>query len=204
MTAELKGKLEYTSLFEPIKLIGEEKEIDLRDYYFPLLEKLNGKKSRMDDQRRSIEIYGDETSENIIEYQNAGDGILMLIKRIDGKGVSNIAAYLPDALQRLNGRQVIVEVSEKNGLKLFANPEEKVFGLYYTGAGNGCKIPEGAEKTVCKIGTDDCCIFCCLGAGGFGCLKFDSLSTRQILQRHAKKEMNATRIGNCEVLGRKD
>ena len=199
---ELKGKLEFISLWQPIKLFTDNGEVDLRDYYWRLFENLNGKRATMDDAKNTIEIKADEQSETIIKYENDKDGILILLEKVDGFGASNISAYLPNMLQQLNGREVVLSVSD-NGIKISANPKEKVFGLYYT-HNNCCKIPDDKIHEVCKIGTKDCCIFFCVSPNGFECLKFDSMSARMLLDRHSKKEMRASRIGNCAILGRKE
>lgn len=203
MTTELKGKLEFISLWHPVKLFTDKGEVDLREHYFKLFEKLNGVKSKMDTAMNSITICADENSDRVIKYENDKDGILILLNNADGSfGMSNINAYLPDILQRLNGRSVIVSV-EEDGISITNNPDEEVFGLYYT-RNNCCKIPDDKIKTVCKIGTSDCCIFTAAGADGFECLKFDSPTARHLLDRYSKKEMNASRIGNCAILGRNE
>jgi len=199
---ELRGKLEYISIFDPIRLISENGELDLREQYFQLFEKLNGQKTKMDYHMNDIEICGDENSDHIIKYENDDNRILILLNKIDNFGFSNIEVYLSDMLQRLNGRSVIVTVSD-NGIKITYDPTEEVFGLYYTNS-NNCKIPDDKIKSICKIGEKDCCIFCCVGSDGFECLKFNTTSTRMLLGRHNRNEMNATRIGNCAILGRKE
>jgi hypothetical protein len=195
----LKGKLKFISLFEPIML----DEIDLREYYFKLFEKLNGEKSKMDYSMNSIEISADENSDKVIKYENDKNDILILLNNADGSfGMSNIGAYLPDILQRLNGMKVIASITD-NSIKITNDPKEKVFGIYYT-RNNCCKIPNDKINTVCKIGQEDCCIFICAGSDGFECLKFDSPSARMLLDRYSKKDMRASRIGNCKILGRNE
>lgn len=198
---ELKGKLEFISIFKPIRLISEDSEIDLRKYYFDLFEKLNGKKSKMNYHMNDIEICSDDNSEYVIKYENDNNGILIILDKINEFGFSNIKAYLSDMLQRLNGRCVIVTASE-NSIKIISDPSEEVFGLYYTNS-NNCKIPDDKIKSLCKIGEEDCCIFCCVGSNGFECLKFNSPSARMLLGRYSRNDINATKIGNCAILGRK-
>jgi hypothetical protein len=195
----LKGKLKFISLFEPI-MIGN---VDLRDYYFKLFEKLNGVKTKMDYSMNSIEIVADENSDKVVKYENDGNGILILLNNADGSfGMSNIGAYLPDILQRLNGMKVIANITDI-GIKITNDPKEKVFEIYYT-RNNCCKIPDDKIKTVCKIGEKDCCIFISAGSDGFECLKFDSPSARMLLDRYSKKDIRASRIGNCKIVGRKE
>ena len=202
MTTELKGKLEFISLWDKIKLTTETEEIDLRDYYFKLFEQLNGKKTRMEQDKNSIEFIADETADRVINYTNDGERIGISLESEDKVSWSNIGAYLPCTLQTLNGRDVVVSVTDSS-IKITNNPDESVMGLYYTD-GNTCKIPDEKIKTVCKIGTNDCCIFLSAGAKGFSCLKFDTPSARMLLDRYSKKEMNASRIGNCAILGRNE
>jgi hypothetical protein len=195
----LKGKLQFISLFEPI-MIGD---IDFREYYFKLFEKLNGKKTKMEYSMNSIEIIADENSDKVVKYENDENGILILLNNVDGSfGMSNIGAYLPEMLQRLNGMKVIANITD-NGINITNDTKEKVFGIYYT-RNNCCKIPDDKIKTVCKIGEKDCCIFISAGPDGFECLKFDSPSARMLLDRYSKKNMKANRIGNCKILGRKE
>lgn len=197
----LKGKLEFISLFQPINLFVEGKTIDLGKIYFSLFEKLNGVKSSMNEVRDVFEICADENSEKTIQYENDENGILIILKNKDF-GWSNIGAYLPNALQSLNGRQVVVEILD-NGIKISNNPDEKVFGVSYT-RNNSCGINDDDAKSICKIGESDCCIFCSVGSDGFECLKFDSFLARHLLDRHSKKDMRASRIGDCKNIGRKE
>jgi len=81
--------------------------------------------------------------------------------------------------------------------------KEKVFGLYYT-VGNSCKIPGSKEQEVCKIKEGNkCCIFLISSTEGLMCEKF-SFVAEIVLDRLAKNEINAKRIGNCAILGRKE
>ncbi len=199
MKTQLKGKLKFISLFHPI-MLGK---IDLRQYYFKLFENLNGVKTKMNYSMNSIEIIADETSDKVVKYENDKDGILILLNNSDGSfGMSNIGAYLPDMLQRLNGMKVIADITDK-GINITNDPKEKVLGIYYT-RNNCCKIPDDKIKTVCKIGEKDCCIFVSASSDGFECLKFDSPLARMLLDRYSKKDMRANRIGNCKILGRKE
>ncbi len=200
MTIELEGKLEFTSLFDPIKLFTTEGEVDLREYYFDFFEKLNGKKASMDYDNNSIEIKADDNSTKAIKYQNEGASIIIVL--INSTSMSNIGAHLPSTLQTLNGRKVIVSVSE-NCIKMTNDPDEIVYGLYYT-HDNDCKIPDDKIEELCKPGTDAACIFCTVSANGFECKKFNTYFARQILYRYSEKTLRAARIGDCAILGRKE
>ena len=199
---QLQGKLEFISLWDKIKLTTETDEIDLRDYYFKLFDHLNGKKTRMTHGMNSIEFSADENADRIIDYLNDGERIGISLRSEDKSSASNIGHYLPSTLQTLNGRNVVVSFTDSS-IKISNNPDENVMGLYYTDD-NTCKIPDEKVKEVCKIGTRDCCIFLSAGAKGFSCLKFDTPSARMLLDRYSKKEMNASRIGDCKILGRKE
>jgi hypothetical protein len=126
--------------------------------------------------------------------------LLILLEKIDGFGMSNLCAYLPEYFQRLNGMNVIVEI-EDNFISIIHDPDEKVYEINYT-RGNSCKIPDDDVKTICKPGEKDCCIFLSMASGGFECQKFDSSTCRMLLDRHSKGTMRASRIGNCMIVGR--
>jgi hypothetical protein len=197
---KLKGKLEFTSIFNIIKLTAENGEvIDLRDYIFNVLSNLNGKKISLDS-HKMFYLREDSLSKSVLEYENKGKSISIWSNH--GTGIENIEFWLSSTMQEFNNRDIIIEITD-NGISITPNPDEKVFGLYYTGEGNCCKIEEGKEKAVCKVGTTDCCIFLVMGSKGFECAKFDTFTSRNLLGRHSKNEMKASRIGNCALLGRK-
>jgi len=198
----LAGKLEFTQLFNPIKLFTEEGEVNLWDFYHNLFTELNDKKTSMTMEMNKLIIHSNLESEFSLEYKNDEKSKLIILKKIDGFGFSNIGSYLPDMLQRLNGRKIIVTILEE-GISIENDSEEKVFELYYTN-GNSCAIPEDKIKTLCKIGTNDTCIFCTVSSVGFECAKFDSYMARQLLYRYSEGTMNASRIGNCAIVGRKE
>ncbi len=198
----LTGRLEFLRTDKPIKLISGSKEIDLWNLYGMLFMRLNGKKVSLDYGMNYITIKHDEESEFLMSYENDGNGISAMLTKIEGFGFSNLMAYLPDMFQRLNGRNVIVSIDD-NEINITNDPSEIVFGLYYTNS-NSCHISDDAVKKVCKIGTKDACIFCTVGVNGFECQKFDSYMARQILYKHSEGEMNASRIGDCSILGRKE
>lgn len=196
---QIKGKLEFISLFKPI-MVGD---IDLRDHLFNVFENLNGKRTKMNISMNGIEIVQDESSTQLVEYKKDDESLLMMLVNEDGSfGMSNIAAHLPDSLQRLNGMTVIASIYD-DGFEIVHDSEEKVFGLYYT-RNNSCKIPDNKVKSLCKIGKKDCCIFITASSEGFECVKFDSPTARMLLDRLSKGEMRASRIGNCKILGRKE
>lgn len=205
MTPTLKGTLRFISFFEPI-LIKEADgfEYDLLPKYFKFFSDYNGKRITDNQQRAMMEIRADENSEWELEFKADKDTVLIWRNQVGGlKGGSNIHAYLSMTMQELNGRSIMVTVND-TGIKIEADPAEKVFGVYYTGEGNSCAVEDEDALRICKPRTADCCVFLALSADGFECRKFDSYMARNILDRVGKKQMNATRIGNCEVLGRKE
>ncbi len=205
-TQELKGKLTFISNWKPVMFISKEDngKSDLRDYYFKFFESINGKKTILEHpSMNSIEIKLDETSDMVMRFEKDKEGLLILLEKENGEfGMSNIEAYLSSMLQTLNGRSIIVSITDAS-IKICPDPEEEVFNLYYT-RDNNCLIPADKVIPICKPSTNDCCIFLCAGAEGFECMKFNSPSARYLLHRHSEGKMNATRIGNCGILGRKD
>lgn len=198
----LKGKLIFISFWHPIKLETEDGVLDLRTEYFKVFKNLNDKKTSMDGGMNDLTICVNKDSEYKMKFEKniTEESILMILENADGFGFSNVGAYLPDTLRRLNGMQVIVEVDEDSiGIK--HDETEKVFEINYTN-NNSCRIPEDKIKVVCKIGQEDCCIFCSVSGDGFQCQKFDSYMASSLLRRHAEGTMNATRIGNCKIVGR--
>lgn len=203
----LKGKLEFISLFQTIKLFTDNGEINLLDYYQKLFERLNGKKVSQDYGMNSITITEDENSEFKLTFESKNSGtddatLHITLDKINGFGSINIGSYLPEILERLNGMSVIINVQD-NYISITNDPDENVYEIYYTGEGTSCKIPDDDIKSICKIGQEDCCIFITVGADGFCCEKFSSLS-RTLLESYSQGTMKASRIGNCKIMCRKE
>ncbi len=201
----LKGKLTFISLFHPVELITTEGIVDLRDHLWKLFTDLNGVKASLKQTMNSIEIYADDESDSRLKFErdHGNKSILMLLTKEPAWGFSNLAAYIPDMLERLNAMRVIVTLTE-HSIKIENDPDEKVFELNYT-HDNSCKVPDDKVKEICKPGTGDCCIFLTMSGGmGWSCEKFSGMLTRTLLQRHAEGTMRASRIGNCKIVGRID
>jgi len=195
-----KGELQFLSLWHPVKLIEVDgKENDLRETIWTVFRALNGCPASMTGGMNEIEILEDLESKRIMEFKLESDGILIALT--EGRiGFTNLNAYLSDMLERLNSMQIIVSVGEKS-IKFEHDTTETVFELNYTD-GNSCKIPEGKEREICKIGQGkDCCIFITAGSKGFSCEKFGFYG-RQLLDRYSRGDMNAGRVGNCKIVGR--
>lgn len=200
---KLTGKLEFISFWDPIKLETENGIVDLREAYFQVFNNLNGKKCSMSGKMNSLKISADETSDRVMVFEknDTEDSILMMLKIPEpGWGMSNLGAYVPDMLQRLNAMKVLVEYDEES-ISIQHDETEKVFELNYTGGGNSCKISDDKVKEICKPG-QGACIFLSAGSEGFECQKFNSPTARMLLDRYSNKTMNASRIGNCKIVGR--
>lgn len=198
----LKGRLHFLGWFiSPWKLTtADAQEINLWPKIEDVLKSLNGKGADQYRGRESYILVANKSAVFKLEYK-PGES-LALVKK-NGFGFSNVQAYIEESLIWLSGRLVEVEL-ENHRLGISADPSENVFGVYFTGDGNSCKIPAGAEDTVCKIGQGkETCIFATAGGEGFLCEKFSGPMARMILDRFAAGTMNAGRIGNCAVLGRK-
>ena len=190
------GKLRFLNIFEPI-LIGE---TDIQKNIHDFFKKINKKKLSMDYTINSFILKTDNESTYEMDYEWSESGGYVMLKKIEEFGMTNISAYMSDILQNLNGRDVTATITEEC-LEIIDN-EEDVYGVYYTNS-NLCKIPDDKIKEICKIGSEDCCIFVCASGNGFECMKFDSYMSRQMLYRLAEDTINAKRIGNCRLLGRK-
>lgn len=199
----LKGKLTFISLWHPINLETKDGEIDLRAQIFELFEDLNGKKASMIYGMNNLTITADEESKYVMKFHrdtNDSESIIMILNVPDAFGFSNIGAYLPDILQRLNGMEVIVEIDDKS-ISFNHDDNEIVHEIKYS-RNNSCYVPEDDVKNICKRGQKDCCIFLTVSGDGFHCEKFNSHMARILLDRHADGTMNASRIGNCKITGR--
>jgi len=200
----IKGKLTFISFWHPINIETEDGDVDLRIQIFGLFEDLNGQNCSMTYGMNNISIGTDIDSKYVMKFlrdtENGGETILIILDVPDEFGMQNIGAYLPDTLQRLNGMQVIVEVDD-DSISFRHDEDEIVNEVNYT-HNNSCRISEEDIKTICKIGQEDCCIFLTAGGNGFNCEKFNAGMARLLLDRHAEGTMNASRIGNCKIIGR--
>lgn len=197
------GKLHYLGWFErPWKLITETATVDLWLDFEEVFKKLNRKEVLMERKKESFLLKADSNSTQILNYV-PNEHVIIEEKKGFAEGGANVFAYLDQALIWLDGRSVIME-RDSDHIKIIGDPAVKVPGLYFTGGGNSCKIPEEMLKIVCKVGQDDCCVFPSCSSGGFECEKFNGPMARTLLDRLAKGTMRAKRIGDCALLGRKD
>lgn len=135
----------------------------------------------------------------VLEFKTEGHGIIL--SKPVGFGFSNVTAYLSDAMQRFNGREVTVEI-DRRCFSLRVDPKEDVNPMWYT-HNNDCAVSDEVLHRVCRPGPD-ACIFLTAGGGGFECTKFNGPMARLLLSRLADGRMNAKRIGNCKLCGRKE
>lgn len=157
------------------------------------------KRASLDYERDLFSLNLDDKSPLTLE--SPGDRVNLINQ--EAFGFSSVDAYLDHALISLNARPVIV-ASEADRFTIQADSERETtaFRLRYTAPGNSCRIPEGAIREVCKVGTSDCCIFVTCGPDGFRCDKFNPPTARYLLERYASGGMNASRIGDCRCVGR--
>lgn len=199
---KLKGRLLYMGWFNlPWKLMTDDGEIDLWPVIDKFLTSLNGKRADHKEERDGYALAADESSEFQFKYV---PGEYVLLEKPEGFGMSNVHAYLDTSLGWLSGRMVEIEIEDGKQIKFTADKSEGVYGVYFVGDGNSCEVPSGAEKAICKVGQHDCCIFLSVGADGFNCEKFNSQLARMLLDRLAKGNIRASRIGNCALVGRKE
>ncbi|MFH1990630.1 MAG: hypothetical protein ABIJ19_02125 [Patescibacteria group bacterium] len=201
----LKGRLRFLGWGHKPWLLSDEndQQIDIWPYFERVLTSLNGKSAKMEwigkKSLSGISFKLDKSSEFKVEFKV---GVATAMVKKEGIGWSNIIAYVENALQAINGRQVIVKIRNNYSFFIEADPTEKVFGLYYT-HNNSCSIPNHEAMEICQIGKGvHSCIFASVTGDGFECQKFDSPMARMILDRMARSMISARRIGSCAILGR--
>ncbi|MDD2935140.1 MAG: hypothetical protein PHX25_01565 [Candidatus Pacebacteria bacterium] len=198
---KLKGRLLYMGWQNlPWKLMTKEGEVNLWPFVDDFFKSIDGKRVKHDQTHDFYMLSSDESSDFSMKYV---PGTYIFTEKINGFGFSNIHAYSDHILTYLSGRMIEIDIENGKQIKFSADASEDVFGVYFT-SGNSCKVSEGAENTICKIGQNDCCVFLSVGRGGFHCEKFNSHFARMLLDRLAKGNILASRIGNCTVLGRKE
>ncbi len=191
-----KGRLVFMGWDNPWVLSTGNGDIDIRKPIDEILVRLDGQLAEHNNGKNFYSIWQDNNSKFRYSY-NA-----MCLNKVDEFGFSNVQAYLENGLVWLSGR--LVEIyAEGSSLKIVADPSEKVFGVYFT-KDNYCAVSDEDARGICKPGGTDCCVFLGMGATGFQCLKFAGPTARMLLDRLAQDTIRAKRIGNCEVLGRKD
>ncbi len=197
------GTLNFYGWFHPWKVFTEdEKEINIHPILASFFEKLANQPVVFEDELEGFRLVRDENSPKKLEYKVEGDGVTLALVNKDGSfGVSNLTVSIPDTLQRINGRNVIITLTETEML-VQADSSQEIYKLPYT-HGSMASIPKGIEQSQCQIGTTYACAFCVGTEDGFECAKGNSSLATTILDRVIHKDMmRAMRIGNCLVSGR--
>ena len=194
---EIKGRLLYLGWNNtPWRVITDNGEIDLQPIVAEFFISINKERAWHKNEKGGYVLKTDKKSRHQFLY--APDRYILL-ENTKEFGGSNVWYYLDATLIRLTGRLVHIKIKMGKKFQIFPDKSEKVFGVYFTGERNSCKLPEGIEKTVCKVGQEDCCIFLSLHEDGFYCEKFNIPIARLLLDRFAKGKMNAKKIGNCAL-----
>lgn len=202
MNRTLTGILNFHGWFHPWLLITLGEKFNIFPEVQKIFKALNGQSVTFKQGIESFAFMRDETSDFILEFSEGIDSTTAFLKRKDGNGGSNLGAYLPDALQWINGRTVTFSSTEST-FEVVADPNEKVFTLPFT-LNNSCLIPKGKEKEICKLGTDEGCLFCSLnGDQEWYCEKGNS-SIALVLLNKLGDGASSSRIGNCLIKGRED
>jgi len=200
-TTTITGRLHYLGWFNrPWTLETTAGNVDLWPVVEEFLLALNGQRASHQKDRDGYWLAADSTSTYRFNYE---PDKCVSLDVVDGFGFSNVHAYMDSALIWLSGRLVIIEIDAGMCLHFRADESEQVFSVQF-GDSNSCEVPEGAERSVCKVGEPDCCVFLACGAKGFSCEKFSGPTARVLLDRLAQGTIRATRIGSCAVNGRKE
>lgn len=187
------GKLEYLGYDNKWTLTHSNGTVtDIRDPIMTIIDFLNGEKAEFNYTKDSLKIERDIQSKSTLSINKHGVVIVNFFN-----GFSNVTSYISRLLENFNSRYVTFSASS-DFFELTVDPNEDVNAVSHTN-GNSCKIDDGKEDTVCKIGTTDCCIFLTVSKDGFFCEKFSSIGTL-MLDRYAEGMLNATRIGNCKIV----
>lgn len=196
---KLEGRLMYMGWTKlPWTLETNDGEIDLWPVIEEFFVSINGKKAEHKRTKDSYVLFADENSEMEFTYIS---GQYVLLKSVDGIGMSNVNAHLNESLIWLSGRLIKVEFELGKRIKISADESEEVHGVYRIEGSNACEVCKGDERIVCKIGQPDCCIFLTMGVEGFYyCEKFSGMLARELLYRLVHGDIRATRIGNCKLL----
>ena len=197
---EFKGRWLYMGWQNrPWRLEAGAGDVDLQPIIEKLLASMDGKLVRQEHLEGGGYVLSVDPSSGW-RFNHEG----LLLEKVVGWGGTNLFASLDTALCQLSGRLMKIEVEDGQQLKFAPDPSEEVFGVYFVDEGNSCEVPEGEEERICKVRQAGCCIFFSVMGDSFRCEKFNAPTARMMLDRLAKGTVNATRIGNCTLLGRKD
>lgn len=172
-------------------------DFDTCDGFWSVAEALKDKECSMECKRDYFSLDLDISSTRTLYLNRETHNVVIG----DDRSFSNAGYYLETTLQALNGRKVIAKFSSF-GFRIEAAPDDDAPAVKFFD-GNSSRIPAGMEQAICKVGQGkECCIFMTMTAKGYVCEKFNPPTARYLLNRLAKGEMNAGRIGNCKNIGR--
>lgn len=203
------GVVTFTGMWNPIFMTTPEgDEVNISDMIYEFMEKNNMQPAKVVCDRNSFTLKMMESDRvlNILrEFDDKGE-----LKRFGigievpdgGWGWTNTQLQLEGLFISLVGRNAILEMEDDTLTVKLDEFNDDVPTVYYDKGNNAVLVGNYKVKDVCKPGTNDCCIFLTASADGFGCSKFNGPTSRVLMNRHAKGEMNATRIGNCKCGGR--
>jgi len=198
----IKGKLTFLSFFDPILVKDDTLSLDILKLIENFLIKNNNERCSFEYSINNFSLKINENYPNTIKFEHDNEGILCILKNVNKNSFTNILYYMEDIFRILNSRNIIVNINDSELNVCVDETNDNVYELYYT-HNNSCEIQADKVKEICKPGTEDCCIFLTVSKT-FMCEKFNSPFARTLLYKLKQKEMRASRIGNCKLMGRKD
>jgi hypothetical protein len=196
----LKGRLMYYGWRLPWKLTSSDNKnsSDIWDATDNALINLHKRSVTQIHDKEGYRLYFDEKSVYSLLYVR---GKSILLNPIISPGASK-DFELPRALVWLSGRCILIELTNKN-LVIRADPEEKVFNVYFSKESNFCDVPQGSESAICRAGQGkEACVFLRFADSGFCCEKYNTPEAIKSLEKLYKGQI-VGRIGNCGLLGRR-
>jgi hypothetical protein len=183
---EIKGRLLYTAWSDiPWRLAAGHVDVFLSPAINRFLASLNGKRIS---QRRWLGGYVLAADETGPRFEHVNES-------------PSVRANIMDVIIWLSGRLVKLEIENGERIMFSADDSEKVVGVCFNGNGS-CVVPRGAEKTACRIGRRDQCIFLAgEGCDSLHCMKFSGREAVKILGQVPQSDARAAHIGNCALLG---
>lgn len=192
------GEVTYFSLLRPTKIAGWKG--NLNTSIFQWLRNNADSPVRIIETKQSLVLKIDQNSDRKLDFKNTNE--MLKIALVSDKSWTNLVANISSFFFRVNSQHIAVLINDEE-LRFQSDRIDKYPEMKYTGEGNGCAVPEGHEKTICKIGQGkDTCIFLTVSSNGFECRKFNTWMARYMLGRLDKGDTNAGRIGDCRIVGR--
>lgn len=204
----LTGTLQYLGRDRRWLLVSDKIETDLRPLFKEVFKKLHGQPTMLDVTNFLVSVYKNAGSVQVMDfYEEDGEEDMTILKSAKMReSYKNVFSIVSQALQRLNGRKVFVEMEgEKITLHSDDCLEDYILGLYLNDRGY-CKIPPGKEKSVCRANKKGhSCLFLLKDIGQYLCCKFNFELTEKLLALHDNNMVPepARFIGNCALMGMK-